>query len=119
LLVNNTLDTLSKQVEEEINANTDTTVPVTTPTNVSPPPNDLMSAARLKKKEVETKTSKRKKVGSTRCTSLERREVRKRKLLQRYVITQHIFDSLSLCSMGNCSILFLLFEGTRNCKERR
>jgi zinc finger SWIM domain-containing protein 3 len=59
LLVNNTLDILIKQVEEEINASTDTTILVTTPTNVSPPPNDLMSAARIKK-EVETKTSKRK-----------------------------------------------------------
>jgi hypothetical protein len=60
LLVNNTLDILNKQVEEEINASTDKTVSITTPTNVSPP-NDLVSAARLKKKEVETKTSKRKK----------------------------------------------------------
>jgi len=57
LLVNNTLDSLSKQVEEEINACTTRTVPVTTPTNVTPP-NDLVSTACLKK-DVQTKSSKR------------------------------------------------------------
>ena len=60
LLVNNTLDSLSKQVEEEVNACTTRTVPVTTPTNVTPP-NDLVSTACLKKREVETKSSKRQK----------------------------------------------------------
>jgi len=57
LLVNNTLDSLSKQVEEEVNACTTRTVPVTTPTNVTPP-NDLVSTACLKK-DVQTKSSKR------------------------------------------------------------
>jgi hypothetical protein len=60
LLVNNTLGVLSKQVEEEINGCTDNVEPVTLPINVAPP-SDLVSTARLKKKEVQTKTSKRQK----------------------------------------------------------
>ncbi|KAG2646065.1 hypothetical protein PVAP13_2KG484400 [Panicum virgatum] len=60
LLVNNTLGVLSKQVEEEINGCTDNVEPVTVPINVAPP-SDLVSTARLKKKEVQTKTSKRRK----------------------------------------------------------
>jgi hypothetical protein len=40
-------------------------------------------------------------------------------MVQRYVITQNIFDSLSLCSVRTCSVLFFLFEGTRNYKEGR
>ena len=59
LLVNNTLDSLSKQVDEELNASTGTMDPVTVPTNVTPPSEVI--TARLKKKEVQTKTSKRKK----------------------------------------------------------
>nr|XP_025877975.1 protein FAR1-RELATED SEQUENCE 5-like [Oryza sativa Japonica Group] len=58
LLVNNALDILTKQVEEEINGFTDTIA--LGPTDITPP-SDLVSTARLKKKEVETKTSKRKK----------------------------------------------------------
>ncbi|PVH66218.1 hypothetical protein PAHAL_1G180500 [Panicum hallii] len=60
LLVNNTLGVLSKQVEEEINGCTDNVEPVTIPINVAPP-SDLVSTARLKKKEVQTKISKRQK----------------------------------------------------------
>ena len=60
LLVNNALGSLSKEVEEQINACSDTAVPVTAPTTVSPP-NDLVSTACLKKREVETKSSKRQK----------------------------------------------------------
>jgi len=59
LLVNNTLDSLSKQVDEELNASTGTMDPVTVPTNVTSPSEVI--TARLKKKEVQTKTSKRKK----------------------------------------------------------
>ena len=57
LLVDNTIDMLSKQVEEEMNGVTSPMDPITTPTNVTPPI-ELLSTARLKKKEVETKTSK-------------------------------------------------------------
>jgi hypothetical protein len=60
LLVNNTIDILSKQVEEEINGCTGNVEPVTVPMNVAPP-SDLVSTTCLKKKEVQTKTSKRKK----------------------------------------------------------
>jgi hypothetical protein len=60
LLVNNTLGVLSKQVEEEINGCTDNVEPVTVPINVASP-SDSVSTARLKKKEVQTKTSKRQK----------------------------------------------------------
>jgi zinc finger SWIM domain-containing protein 3 len=63
LLVNNTLDMLSKQVKEEIKGVTspmDQQVHLIAPTNVTPPI-ELLSTAGLKKKEVKTKTSKRKK----------------------------------------------------------
>jgi hypothetical protein len=59
VLVDRTLDILGKQIEEKINACTSTPrFPGTSPTDASPP-NDLLTNARLKKKEVETKTSKR------------------------------------------------------------
>jgi zinc finger SWIM domain-containing protein 3 len=60
LLVNNTLDMLSKQIDEEMNGVTNPMDPIISPTNVSLP-NELLSTANLKKKDVETKTSKRKK----------------------------------------------------------
>ena len=50
---------LSKQVEEEMNGVTGPVDPITAPTNVTPPI-ELLSIARLKKKEVETKTWKHK-----------------------------------------------------------
>jgi hypothetical protein len=59
LLVHNTLDLLSKQVEEEITGCTNNVEAVTVPMNITPS-NDVVSAARLKQKEVQTKTSKRK-----------------------------------------------------------
>jgi len=59
LLVNNTLDMLSKQVEEEISGVASPIDPINVPTNVTPP-TELLSTTRLKKKEVETKSSKRK-----------------------------------------------------------
>jgi hypothetical protein len=59
LLVNNILDKLSKQVEEELNGSTSSTDPIIVPTDVTPH-TDLVSTAVLKKKDVETKTSKRK-----------------------------------------------------------
>ena len=57
----NTLDTLCKQIEEMIIACPSTYVsPSVVPTTATPP-DDVLSNARLKKKEVETKTSKRRK----------------------------------------------------------
>jgi hypothetical protein len=50
---------LSKQVEEEMNGVTSPIDPIIALTNVTLP-NELLSTASLKKKEVETKTSKRK-----------------------------------------------------------
>ena len=59
VLVDNTLDILGKQIEEKISACTSTSgYPCTIPTNASPP-NDLANA-RLKKKDIETKSAKRK-----------------------------------------------------------
>ena len=88
LLVNNTLGMLSKQVEEEINDCTDNVEHVTVPINVAPP-SDLVSTARLKKKEVQTKTSKRKKKhGLIRNANLQRREVRKRDKAQWFVAAE-------------------------------
>ena len=60
LLVNNTLDMLSKQVEEEINGFSSAVDPVIVRTNVAPPI-DLVSTASLKKKEVQTKARSTKK----------------------------------------------------------
>ena len=50
---------VSKQVEEELTGFPSAMDPTNVPTNDSPPI-DLLSTASLKKKEVETKTSKRK-----------------------------------------------------------
>ncbi|KAG2572321.1 hypothetical protein PVAP13_7KG169200 [Panicum virgatum] len=59
MLVDNTLDILGKQIEEKINACASTSsYPCTAPTNTSPL-NDSLSTAHLKKKEVETRSSKR------------------------------------------------------------
>jgi len=60
VLVNEALDMVSKQVEEEIMSLPSAVNPTNVPTNDSPPI-DLLSTASLKKKHVETKTSKRKK----------------------------------------------------------
>ena len=58
MLVDNTLDTLCKQIEEMIIACPSTYVsPSVVPTTATPP-DDVLSNARLKKKEVKTKTSK-------------------------------------------------------------
>jgi zinc finger SWIM domain-containing protein 3 len=57
-LVDTTLDILAKQIEEKLNACTSTArYPCTVPTEASPQ-DDLLTNARLKKKEVETKTLK-------------------------------------------------------------
>jgi len=82
LLVNNTLDMLSKQVEEEISGVASPIDPINVPTNVTPP-TELLSTTRLKKKEVETKSSKRKRTCLTRSASLQKREARKKKKIQR------------------------------------
>ena len=59
MLVDNTLDILGKQIEEKINACASTSsYPCTAPTNTSLL-NDSLSTAHLKKKEVETRSSKR------------------------------------------------------------
>ena len=59
-LVDNTLDILGKQIKEKINASTSTFEDVCiVPTNASPP-NDLLNNASLKKKDVQTTSSKRK-----------------------------------------------------------
>nr|AAS58488.1 putative transposase [Triticum monococcum] len=61
-LVDNTLDILGKQVEEIINGCTSTSgdAGIVSADASAPNPNDLLSTARLKKKEVQTKTSRRK-----------------------------------------------------------
>ena len=81
LLVNNTLDMLSKQVEEEISGVASPIDPINVPTNVTPP-TELLSTTRLKKKEVETKSSKRKRTCLTRSASLQKREATKKEKVQ-------------------------------------
>ena len=59
MLVDSALDILGKQIEDKISACTSISEdPCTVQTDVSPP-NDLLSNARLKKKEVKTRSSKR------------------------------------------------------------
>ena len=82
LLVDNTIDMLSKQVEEEMNGVASPIDPITAPTNVTPPI-ELLSTARLKKKEVETKTSKCKRTWlDKRCKFTKKKEEIKKKILQ-------------------------------------
>ncbi|EEC70170.1 hypothetical protein OsI_00892 [Oryza sativa Indica Group] len=59
LLVNNTLDILSKQIEEHLSGYASTSDQSATHKEVMPP-NNLLSNARLKKKEVRIRSSKRK-----------------------------------------------------------
>lgn len=61
LLVNNTLDILSKQIEEHLSGCASTSDQSATHKEVMPP-NNLLSNARLKKKEVRVRSSKRKRI---------------------------------------------------------
>ena len=104
---------VSKQVEEEIMSLPSAVNPTNVPTNDSPPI-DLLSIASLKKKHVETKTSKRKKAWFEKI-----RRVAKKKENGPKVCGNTKYIRFPMCLMGTCSVLFLLFEGTRNCKEGR
>jgi hypothetical protein len=77
LLVHNTLDILSKQVEEEIIGCTNHVEAVTVPMNIAPS-SDLVSAARMNPKEVQTKTSKRKRTWLDKKANLQRNAARRR-----------------------------------------
>lgn len=61
MLVDSTLDILCKQIEEMIITCPSTSVSPSVFSTNDTPPNDVLSNARLKKKEVQTKTSKRRK----------------------------------------------------------
>jgi hypothetical protein len=60
MLVDSTLDILSQQIEDKINAYTNTYEYLPTVSTDVSPPNELLSNACLKKKEIQTKSSKRK-----------------------------------------------------------
>ena len=60
-IVDSTLDILCKQIEEMIITCPSTSVSPSVFSTNDTPPNDVLSNARLKKKEVQTKTSKRRK----------------------------------------------------------
>jgi len=60
MLVDNTLDILGQQFEDKINAYTSTHEYLPTVSTDVSPPNEILSSACLKKKEVQTKSSKRK-----------------------------------------------------------
>jgi zinc finger SWIM domain-containing protein 3 len=78
LIVHDTLDILSKKIEEELNGCTTPTMDqVTVPTNVAPVSN-LVSTACLKKKEVETKTSKRKRTWLDRKRKFTKKGTKKK-----------------------------------------
>lgn len=74
MLVDSTLDILGKQIEEKINTSTSTFQNAGADSADANPLNDLLINASLKKKDVETKSSKRKRTGSIRSTRLEKRE---------------------------------------------
>jgi hypothetical protein len=70
LIVHDTLDILSKKIEEEVNGCTTPTVDqVTVPTNVTPISN-LVSTTRLKKKMWKQKLRSAKELGLIRSASL-------------------------------------------------
>jgi zinc finger SWIM domain-containing protein 3 len=60
MLVDSTLDILGKQIREKINASTSTFEDLCADSTNTSPPNDLLINASLKKKDVQTKSSKRK-----------------------------------------------------------
>ncbi|KAF0930603.1 hypothetical protein E2562_033767, partial [Oryza meyeriana var. granulata] len=60
MLVDNTLDILGKQIAEKVNTSTSTFQDSCTVFTNASPPNDLLINASLKKKDVQTKSSKRK-----------------------------------------------------------
>jgi hypothetical protein len=82
LLVNNTIVILSKQVEEEINGCTGTVDTPIAPTDANLT-GDLVSTARLKKKEVETKTARRRRTWLDKKHKDTKRGHKKRRNVQK------------------------------------
>jgi hypothetical protein len=105
LIVHDTLDILSKKIKEEINGCTTPTVDqVTVPTNVTPVSN-LVSTARLKKKDVETKTSKRKRTWlDKKCKFTKKGTKKKEKGSMVCTTTKYITFSVD-CSCINGKLL--------------
>jgi hypothetical protein len=105
LLVNKILYMLNKQVEEEIKGVTspmDQQVHLIAPTNVSPS-NEMLSTASLKKKEVETKTSKRKRTWLDKKRKFTKKEVTKMKTVQRCLTRKKKkFKGLCKCIRPRC-----------------
>ena len=95
MIVHDTLGILSKKIEEEINGCTPPTVDrVTVSTNVTPVSN-LVSTARLKKKVVETKTSKRKRTWLDKKRKFTKKGTKKKeKVSMVCTISQNILHSL-------------------------
>lgn len=96
LLVNNTLDILSKQIEEHLSGYASTSNQSATHKEVMPP-NNLLSNARLKKKEVRVRSSKQKRnwLNKKRDTTQKRQskkgkspKVCSKKILQYHVTIQ-------------------------------
>ena len=116
MLVDNTLDNLGKQIEEKINACASTLgYPCTIPTNAGPS-NDLLTNARLKKKEVQTKSSKRIFFGSIRSTRLGKREKAElhHSWVKRYVDKQYSAFGVIIISINSHS---LQFSFTTRCRR--
>jgi zinc finger SWIM domain-containing protein 3 len=78
-LVDSTLDILGKQIKEKINASTSTFEDVCTVTTNASPPNELLINASLKKKDVQTKSSKRKR------TWLDKKHKARKKRAESYI----------------------------------
>jgi hypothetical protein len=117
MLVANTLDSLRRQVEEQ-DANLDTTNNLCQVKKKDQPPNDMLSSARFKKKEVLTKSDRRKK----NWFEVKRKGNKKYKVKlyqkcknQRYVVNYKIDHVLFLVPNSLEPFYFLLFIDTRWC----
>ena len=94
LIVHDTLNILSKKIEEINGCTTPTVDQVTVPTNVTPVSN-LVSTACLKKKDVETKTSKRKRTWLDKKRKFTKKATKKKeKVSMVCTISQNILHSV-------------------------
>jgi hypothetical protein len=113
LLVNNTLDILSKQIEEHLSGYASTSDQSATHKEVMPP-NNLLSNARLKKKEVRVRSSKRKRNWLIKNETLHKNDKVKRVKVRRYVLKKYCNTMLLFSHVFTSSFYIIWFEGTKD-----
>jgi chromatin remodeling complex protein RSC6 len=98
MLVDSTLDILGKQIKAKINACINNSVDAPTISADASPPNDLLSNARLKQKEVQVKSSKQKRTWLDKKHKSRKKRQNKatshEKKNQRYNVKKYIFSIL-------------------------